>query len=188
MEEKDLQLARSWSIINVVNHNTTMTTLAHDYLSHRSRNVSFLHAYPGWVKTDIFRELDAPVGSGMMAQVAAALLKSIAWVCLTLGGVSAGECGERQAFQLLQRQREPGSWRLDHASEESAPSKVLEQYRTAGWAATVWDQTADVFERALHGTLGQQCNQPAEGNAWDSISAALRIVGQAVGVAKAKEA
>jgi len=49
----DQGLERNYTIINVVNHTTTMHTLAFEHLAKSNPSVSFIHAYPGWVRTDI---------------------------------------------------------------------------------------------------------------------------------------
>jgi hypothetical protein len=56
----DLGLERNYIIINVVNHTMTMHTLAFEHLAKSNLSVSFIHAYPGWMRTEILGNLFTP--------------------------------------------------------------------------------------------------------------------------------
>ncbi|KAI1357356.1 hypothetical protein F5Y08DRAFT_324480 [Xylaria arbuscula] len=70
-------------------HLTSMITLAFHTLSQQAPEVSFIHVYPGFVKTDLAREL-----GGVTAAVAKILLKPI----MAVLHIPIEETGERQAY------------------------------------------------------------------------------------------
>lgn len=100
----DLGLKENYSIRNVIDQTTTMHTLAFEQLSHDNPSISFLHAYPGWVKTDIVKNLfSAAPPPPQQHWSLIHYLRRLAgnWLVLpifNLVATSVQECGERQFF------------------------------------------------------------------------------------------
>jgi hypothetical protein len=151
--ETDLGLEKNWSFSGLINHTVTMTSIAFDYLSkeENNKNVTFLHAAPGLVKTDIFSKLTPPDGSGVMWRLALPVIQSLAGFMYWMLAISVGDSGERQAFQMTSNTSGPGAWRVDPESEVVPVdvNGVVEKYVEQGWGEKIWEQTVGVFEKAL---------------------------------------
>jgi hypothetical protein len=133
-----------------INHITTMTTLAFEYLAENDKQITFMHAFPGLVRTEIFSRLTAPESFGILGTVLLAIMSSFASTVQWLMGMSTLDCGARQAFILTSDKYGPGEvWRIDENSEPINAPGVLEQYREHGWREKVWNYTVGVFEKAL---------------------------------------
>ncbi len=149
MRDDDLGLEQHWSTAGVINHTTTMMSLAFDHLAENDKRITFLHAYPGWVKTDIFTRLTAPESSGVAWRVTLALIRGLVAIIMMLFAMSAENSGERQAFHLTSGSYTPGAWRIDHLSDRVSEPGVLGQYRERGWPKKVWEYTVRIFEKAV---------------------------------------
>lgn len=149
MIDNDLGLEKNWSPLTVINHTTTMTSLAFDYLANDHKQATFMHVYPGWVQTDIFARLAASESSGILWRITLAAIRSAVAIIMTLFGISAKESGQRNAYCFMSDSFGPGSWRIDNASEKVISPGVLGRYREGGWPEKIWDYTVHVFERAL---------------------------------------
>jgi hypothetical protein len=151
--EEDPGLEKHWSTTGVINHTVTMTSLAFEYLAKKdnSKNITFLHAAPGLVKTNIFSRLTAPESSGLAWRIILPLIQGFAGVLYWILAIPAEESGERQAFHLTSDGFGPGAWRIDPSSERVPYSGkgVVEQYVERGWPEKVWEHTVHVFEKAL---------------------------------------
>lgn len=172
----DLGLELNYSIANVVNHTTTMHTLAFEYIAESNPSISFLHAYPGWVRTDIVNNLFTPKKPGAWYGFLFALVRWVATLLLMLFGISAEEAGERQAFhatnprypsrsRLEAQSLEPenvfgvffaecsvpgnGVYRVGWKGEGVSDAKVLGPYREQRLPEKIWEHTISVFDRAL---------------------------------------
>lgn len=171
----DLGLEQNYTIINVVNHTTTMHTLAFEHIAMSNPSISFLHANPGLVRTDILANLFTPQ-SGKLYGFLFILARWVAALVLMLFGISAEESGERQAFHatsarypsrsiLEVRRLDPkeaagesvmkcsaprnGVYLVDWMGEGVLNTKVLGPYRDEGLPEKIWDHTVNVFDRAL---------------------------------------
>ncbi|KAF4219099.1 hypothetical protein CNMCM8980_010048 [Aspergillus fumigatiaffinis] len=149
MHDEDIGLEQHWSPLAVVNHTTTMTSLAFEHLAENAKQITFLHAFPGWVRTDIFARLTAPESSGVAWRVTLAAIRGLVAVVMLIFGMSAEDSGERQAFHLTSNRYSPGAWRISPKSDEISTLGVLEQYRERGWPEKVWEHTLRVFDKAL---------------------------------------
>ncbi|MCJ1248159.1 hypothetical protein MMC30_005376 [Trapelia coarctata] len=149
MRDEDIGLEQHWAPRAVINHTTTMTSLALEHLAENDKRITFLHAFPGLVRTDIFARLTAPESSGVRWRLLLAIIRGLVAVVVLLFGVSAEDSGERQAFHLTSDRYSPGAWRIGSSSDQVSAPGVLEQYRERGWPEKVWEHTMRVFDKAL---------------------------------------
>ncbi|KAK0748951.1 hypothetical protein B0T18DRAFT_479163 [Schizothecium vesticola] len=157
----DLGLAHpgSWTPFAAIAQTTMMTTLAFEHLARLPGNerVTFLHAFPGLVRTGIGANIVAPPGAGWWQRVRAAVLRGAVRVMMFLMGVDVERAGERGAYLVAGAGpgagpglAEGGAWLVDDKSEVAAgPVGVLERYRAEGWPEKIWEFTVGVFERVL---------------------------------------
>lgn len=154
MRDNDIGLEnlRNYGPRAAINHTTTMTTLVFECLQEAeiNKDITFIHAFPGLVATDNFSRLVAPESFGLLGKVLVALVAGFVSMVQHAFGMSAADCGARQAFLLTSDRYGPGQvWRIDQKSEEVTVPGVLERYRERGWRKTVWEYTVGVFEKAL---------------------------------------
>ena len=149
LHEQDIGLDQRWSPISVINHTTTMTSLAFEHLAKTNRRFTFLHSYPGLVRTDIFARLTPPASSGIVRMLTLALIRGVVAILMLCVGMPVEECGERQSFLLTTDRYGPGAWRINSSSEQVSAPGVLERYREGLWSERVWEHTMRVFDTAL---------------------------------------
>ena len=149
IHEQDIGLNERWSPISVVNHTTTMTTLAFEHLAEENKRIAFLHSYPGLVKTDIFARLTPPESSGLLWRVTLASIRGFVATVMLCIGMEVKECGERQAFHLTTDRYGPGTWRINSSSEPVSAPGVLERYREGSWSERIWEYTMSIFDTTL---------------------------------------
>ncbi|KAF2686191.1 NAD(P)-binding protein [Lentithecium fluviatile CBS 122367] len=148
--KNDLGLKNNYNVINVANQSTTLHTLAFEYLAKQYPNVSFIHVYPGWVKTDIFLNL--------FHSSSGCLLTLARWTLVPLFGLiatSVEDSGERQVYHATDPKYEaPGasgrnSHRVGAKSDIVVDDRVLGPLRAEGWREKVWEHTESVWAEAL---------------------------------------
>lgn len=149
-----------------------MTTLSFEHLAAENPSISFLHVYPGLVKTNVFNSPHF----GFIANFI------INWIVLPLAGpfsVAVAECGARNVFLATSRRYPPaapiahdamvtmpagmetalspngekgkGVYAVDWNSETISNSKILKGYRESGMDRKVWEHTVGEFERIRGG-------------------------------------
>ena len=148
LREQDIGLEQLWSPIAVVNHTTTMTSFAFEHLAEENKRFTFLHSYPGLVRTDIFARLTPPE-SGIVWRVTLAAIRGMVAVVMLCVGMEPEECGERQNFLLTTDRYGPGAWRINSSSEQVFAPGVLERYREGSWSERIWDHTMRVSDTVL---------------------------------------
>jgi hypothetical protein len=146
LREDDLGLVHKWSPFAVIGQSTTMMTLAFDYLAAENKSITFVHAFPGLVRTNI-SNMVAPAGSGIMRRVYVAVVRSVVGMLTFLLGITPEASGERHAYLLTSPMFGPGVWLVDDKSEVVKGSKVLEKYRASGWPERIWEFTLSAFDR-----------------------------------------
>ncbi|KAK1830624.1 3-keto-steroid reductase [Podospora conica] len=158
LNTRDLGLVQpgSWTPFAAIAQTTMMTTLAWEHLAGLPGNerVTFLHAFPGLVRTDIGAHIVAPPGSGWWLRVRAAVVRGAVRVMMWLMGVDAERAGERGAYLLAgagPAQAGGGAWLVDDKSEVVAGPAAVSRYIAEGWPERVWEFTVGVFERVLGG-------------------------------------
>ncbi|PMD32008.1 hypothetical protein L207DRAFT_640332 [Hyaloscypha variabilis F] len=153
--ETDLGLERdnSWSFTRVVGHSTTMTSLAFDFLAKEesNREITFIHAAPGLVKTRIFERVTPLDGSAWWWRLMLGGIKGMAAWLYWFKGVEAEESGERMVFLLTGGVFGKGAWRVDEWCEGvgRVDGGLVEGYVEKGEGVRVWEFTEGVFERVL---------------------------------------
>ncbi|KAL4886726.1 hypothetical protein BJY04DRAFT_204873 [Aspergillus karnatakaensis] len=169
----DLDLKHSFSLLNAYKHSITMTSLAMEHLSQIHPSVSFIHAYPGLVGTNIYsNSFPAPI---------AAVYNYGLWPLLWPFSVGLEECGERHLFHLssarypAKRQGSgsgsgragvpigegeevargitgevgAGAYLVNWKGDVRTSAKILGQYREQGLAGEVWRHTEGLLEEAV---------------------------------------
>ncbi|KAL2065554.1 hypothetical protein VTL71DRAFT_3224 [Oculimacula yallundae] len=147
MLENDIGLRNSWSSASVINHTTTMTSLTFDHLAKYDTTITFLHSFPGLVKTNIFAAQTAPKSSGLLWKISLALLRMVFAFLMAVLGISPEESGEKQAFILTTKKFGPGVSLVSEKCEESAVPSALLKYHDGGWAEKIWEHTLKVLEQ-----------------------------------------
>lgn len=136
--DNNIGLAKNWSPIAVINHTTTMTTLSFEYLSENNEQITFMHAFPGWVQTDIFARLTPPESSEILWRMTLAAVRGVVALVMRFFGISTEESGERHVYHLTSESSfGPGAWRIDNSSEVVTLSGVLGRYREGGWPGKI---------------------------------------------------
>lgn len=149
MYDDDLGLEKHWAAFTVINHTTTMTSLAFEYLARNDQKLAFLHAYPGLVQTDIIARMTAPESSGIIWRVTLASFRGLMAFLMMVVGLTAEESGERHAFHLTSDTYGPGAHRIAETSDEVTTAGILEQYRERDWPEKVWEHTVRIFDQVL---------------------------------------
>jgi hypothetical protein len=148
--EDDLGLERNWAPRNVINQSTTMMSLMFERLSAQNQQMTFMHAYPGLVKTEIISGMTPLPGATIWNRIMLASLRGLIAVLMLMVGIEAKDCGERQAFYLASDKFGPGrAWRINDKSEEVSAPGALAKYRQGSWIERVWEFTIGIFENAL---------------------------------------
>ncbi|KAB8202585.1 hypothetical protein BDV34DRAFT_236871 [Aspergillus parasiticus] len=163
----DLDLKQSFSLLNAYKHSITMTTLSMEYLAKTHPAVSFIHVYPGLVRTNIYtNSFPPPISTfynyGM-------------WPLIWPFSVGLQESGERHLFYLssarypakkgIMAQGVPvksgdvakgttgetgaGAYLLNWNGEIRPSRKVMEEYRERQVPELVWRHTQDLLDRAV---------------------------------------
>ncbi|KAL2853173.1 hypothetical protein BJX68DRAFT_52840 [Aspergillus pseudodeflectus] len=141
---EDLALKENYSLKNCAKHAITMTSLSLEELAKANPAISFVHTYPGVVRTGLLRDFN-PVTQFLMNVL---LFIAKPWT------VPLEDCGERHLFAAtgVPRARTigEGSGRPYLVSWDGEPrgnQNVLGLYREKKIGPVVWKHTQDVFRR-----------------------------------------
>ncbi|KAJ5542644.1 hypothetical protein N7461_008647 [Penicillium sp. DV-2018c] len=150
----DLSLKDNYSLRNCANHAITMTSLSMEELASAHPSTSFVHAYPGIVKTSLARD------RGFLMKTAL----SAVMVMLTPFTVPLEESGERNLYAATNPSFSPRGLNADDAAIGSdgvrgsgaylvgcdsgivSDQKTLQRYREDGTRGKVWKHTLDIFQ------------------------------------------
>jgi hypothetical protein len=151
----DLSLKDNYSLRNAANHAITMTSLSMEELASSHPSTSFVHAYPGLVKTSLVRD------NGFLMKTALSAL----FLLLTPMSVPLEESGERHLFAATSPIFSPrgvkggndaalgsdgvqgsGFYLVGADSATVKNQQVLEGYRADGTRQSVWKHTLDIFK------------------------------------------
>lgn len=150
-----MSLKKHYGVWNCLKHATTMNTFAAEELAKANPGTSFVHSYPGTVKTNItqgFGPIMRPIMNAVM-------------VLGTPFAVGFQESGERHLYAATSGAYPPkaktnesavsgtdgvkgsGAYRLNWDGGVIKKSNVLEEYRTQGVGKKIWDHTLEVFDK-----------------------------------------
>ena len=151
----DLSLKTHYSLSNCATHACTMNSFAMEELAAGTPGTTFIHAYPGVVKTSIARDL------GSVMKFAA---ESLA-VLLRPFSVPLGESGERHLYAATSTSYPPkassddsavvgstgvkgsGAYLISWDGSPCGKDKIMREYREHGIGKQLWDHTLDVFNK-----------------------------------------
>ncbi|KAI9878588.1 MAG: hypothetical protein M1830_000499 [Pleopsidium flavum] len=161
---EDLDLKQHFSLKSCMTHSVVMTDLAFEELAKQEPTISFVHAYPGWVKTGFFRSAGTLVNLG--GKVLYALLAP--WM------VGFEESGERHLYAATSASypsREgpdgveltesmevasgsdgvvgSGAYLLNWDGRTTGKAGLLREYREEGVGQMIWKHTLEIFERVM---------------------------------------
>jgi hypothetical protein len=118
-----------------------------DELSKENPKVTFIHKYPGIVKTGLLGKMfDDWTGAW---KIVGLLAQKVILPVMSLFQVSAEEAGERGLYAAAsQKYSGGGFYRLDWNDDNAKEVPQLDKYRVEGMPKKVWEHTVGVFERA----------------------------------------
>lgn len=149
-------------------HGTSLVTLSLEALAKKAPDVTFIHDYPGFVKTNIAQ---GTKGVGMF------VFKAVSAVLGSFLSVPNQECGERHLFLATSAKYPPGVgedtasgvpladgitvatgiggesgsgvYSVDQNGESSGPKvqELLANYRKQGLVEQLWEHTEEEFKR-----------------------------------------
>lgn len=172
INKRDLDLKRNFSVLKCALHSITMTSLAMEHLAAttKSKSLSFVHAYPGIVGTNIYTNSFPPPIS--------TLYNYVMWPLMWPVSVNLKESGERHLFHATSA-RYPGrggeaagqgvpvagggagvakgsdgrvgsgAYLMNWKGETSVAGKTMQRYREEGMPEVVWRHTVDLLQSAV---------------------------------------
>ena len=164
----DLELKHNYSVGKSAAHSVTMTDFMVEEFACREPGTSFIHSFPGSVKTGITREM--PLWARVPAKILMLLMKPVL--------VSLEETGQRQLYMSTSGLYPPekpfdaaplaigvpvlsgarvakgsngkggsGAYLLNWNNEVTGKERLLTEYRENGVAQIVWDHTIEILDR-----------------------------------------
>ena len=149
----DLSLKKHYSVSSCATHACTMNSFAVEELATANPGTTFIHAYPGIVKTNIGRDL------GSIMKFAAESLM----VLFRPFTVPLGESGERHLYAATSTNYPPkakpndsavigsagiegsGAYLVSWDGSPCGKDKTMKEYRDQGMGKQIWDHTLEVF-------------------------------------------
>ncbi|KAE8138692.1 short-chain dehydrogenase/reductase [Aspergillus pseudotamarii] len=160
---EDLSLETHYSLRNCAKHAITMNSVSMEHLAASYPQVSFIHSFPGIVRTRLDRDL------GTLAKHAISALMVLAkpWE------ITLEESGERHLYAATSPRFPPkickdrkydtaegsdgypgtGFYRLSSNGSTYKPSNVMQLYRAEGVNSLIWKHTLDVFAKVRGGPV-----------------------------------
>lgn len=138
----DLSLKKNYSTSNVGTYSATLNSLAATHLATEYPSTTFIHVFPGIVKTNILSGFGGPK-----------IVQSLLLMLMTPIAIPVKEVGERLLYNATSEEFAPslkggkGAYLLGANSEWAGKEKVLKRYREQGIAEKVWEHTQEVFEK-----------------------------------------
>jgi NAD(P)-dependent dehydrogenase (short-subunit alcohol dehydrogenase family) len=169
----DLDLCHNYTLHAALAHCTVMTDFMMEEFAKRYPGTSFMHSYPGTVKTGIANQLNGPIR----------LAVKVMYAVMTPWILNVQESGERHFFQLTSMCYPPRRWQgtscrgdgdmpgipvearldvmegsddvkgsgaylLDWDSKPAGDERVLGKYRKMDLGPRIWDHTMKMFAQA----------------------------------------
>ncbi|KAL5342497.1 hypothetical protein BJX70DRAFT_355950 [Aspergillus crustosus] len=138
----DLPLKSTYSLRNAAKHAITMTSLSLEELAKANPAISFIHSYPGIVKTGVTRDM------GFLGRT---LMNALFVVAKPLT-VPLEESGERHLFAATGLPKAAASGKpylVGWDGEPKGNERVLSEYREKKTGETVWKHTLEVFQKIV---------------------------------------
>ncbi|KAK6356722.1 hypothetical protein TWF718_001064 [Orbilia javanica] len=137
----DFELKRTFSLRNAGLMATTSNSALVRYLAREHPDISFIHAFPGGVDTNIIQAADFPSFVKLTARLLTPLARP--WM------ITKEESGQRHFYLTTNEKFRTGGWLTDSTNEESSSAKKAVE---KGWCdekvgEKVWRKTMEVFER-----------------------------------------
>lgn len=158
----NLDLKRNFTLWKAATHAITMTDFTFEEMAKKNPSMSFVHAYPGAVKTGFTKE----TGFAVRAASQLALMVLSPW---TVGIEESGErhlyaatsaaypasAGEERGVAVSEGEVKKGSagevgsgaYLIGSDGEVRAKKKVLRELRNKDAGAKIWEHTMETFER-----------------------------------------
>ncbi|KAL4889412.1 short-chain dehydrogenase/reductase [Aspergillus ambiguus] len=155
----DLSLKSHYSLRNCAKHAITMNSVSMEHLASAHPQISFIHSFPGIVRTRLGRDF------GVMTKLAINALMVLAkpWE------IPFEESGERHLYAATSPRFSSRAWkdnvsdvaegsdgvpgsgfyRLGSDGSTYNPNKVMQQYREDGVRNSIWKHTLGVFAQVL---------------------------------------
>jgi len=155
----DLSLKTHYSLRNCAKHAITMNSISMEYLASQHPQISFIHSFPGVVRT----RLDRHFGTVTKYAFSALLLLFRTWE------IPFNESGERHLYAATSPLFPPqkykdstldaaegsegykgsGSYRINQHGSAYSSSKIMQIYREDGTRKMIWKHTLDIFAKVL---------------------------------------
>ena len=158
----DLDLKQNFSLASAANHCITMTDFTFEHLARECSTVSFVHAFPGYVKTGFSKEAGMLVRSGlwMVSQILRPIFTSIE------------ESGERHLYIATSRAY-PANSGMEMGAELGAETVKKGSTGVIGGAYLIG---ADCEVRANEKVLAELRQKGAGQKIWDHLMSTFRMV------------
>lgn len=149
-----IQDPKNYGFISATKQCVTMMSLAMHEMSLKEPNISFMHTFPGAVKTNVHDKW-ARTFTGAWTPVGWA----VDWVmtpALHLFSMTAEVAGEIGFYEMTSKRfaasKDQNSFRVwDNAEETCGCEELLMHYRYDGTAKKLWKHTMEAFDKALQG-------------------------------------
>lgn len=166
LDETNLDLQKKWTFMSAASYAASMNSLAVEHLAKTHPSVSFVHIFPGVVRTPL---MNNTVGS-IFGPVLTFLSRPMS--------MSEKESGERNLFVATSAAYPPaspadpskigvplpsgvqtgvastgqvggGSYLLNYDGADATPKKLMNEFREQDFASKVWDHTLTTFKKVL---------------------------------------
>ncbi|KAL3463944.1 short-chain dehydrogenase/reductase [Aspergillus heterothallicus] len=157
----DLSLKTNWSLRNCGKHAITMNSVAMEHLASIHPQTSFIHTFPGIIRTGLNRDL----GTTAKCAISALMVLAKPWE------IPFEESGERHLFAATSTRFSPradrdqylrvaegsdgsvgsGFYRVASDGSTYKLSKIMEKYRVEGMRSMIWDHTLNIFAQVRGG-------------------------------------
>lgn len=161
IDEDNFDLQANWSFTTAASYAATMNSLAMEYLALRYTSISFIHVFPGLVRTSLMKSSFGSLVGFAIGLVTRPL------------SVSAQESGERNVFLATSMAYPPmayagdagkdgldvaiastgqaggGSYLVNFDGTDATNQTLMADYRQRHYPKKLWEHTLHVFQRVI---------------------------------------
>ncbi|KAF5863279.1 hypothetical protein ETB97_010401 [Aspergillus alliaceus] len=161
IDEDNFDLQANWSFTTAASYAATMNSLAMEYLALQYTSISFIHVFPGLVRTSLMKSSFGSLVGFAIGLVTRPL------------SVSAQESGERNVFLATSMAYPPmayagdarkdgldvaiastgraggGSYLVNFDGTDATNQTLMADYRQRGYPKKLWEHTLHVFQRVI---------------------------------------